>query len=145
MNAAAWILLLLLLGGLLYLVAFRKSARARKRKSRYGSMSGSKTGKPPLRIYKFHAVELQICDNPCESGLAIAGKRLLKTEAPLLPLEGCPHKKCLCAYVQYDDRRCMQRRIESSPYGRTMGWQLREERRKLMRDRRGHNHNHNPV
>jgi hypothetical protein len=84
-------------------------------------------------------VELQICDDPCESALAIAGKRLLKSEAPPLPLEGCPHKKCLCAYIQYDDRRCMQRRIESSPYGRATGWQLREDRRKAMRDRRGNN------
>ncbi|MDR2014815.1 MAG: hypothetical protein LBP99_04235 [Azoarcus sp.] len=100
-------------------------------------MSHPNMSKLPLRAYKFRAVELQICDDPCESSLAIAGKRLLKSEAPPLPLERCPHKKCLCTYIQYDDRRFTQRRAESSPYGRVTGWQLRDERRKAMRDRRG--------
>jgi hypothetical protein len=136
MNAVAWILLFLLLGGLLYTVAF---SRKGKHRNRLGATSHSRTGKHPLRLYKYRAVELQICDDPCESSLAIAGKRLLKSEAPSLPLEGCTHNKCLCVYIQYDDRRCVQRRMESSPYGRTMGWQLSEDRRKAMRDRRGHN------
>jgi hypothetical protein len=89
-------------------------------------------------MYKYRAVELQLCECPCESALAIAGKRLLKSEAPALPLAGCPHKKCRCSYIQYDDRRVAQRRVESSPYGRPSFDRLKEERRRALRDRRGH-------
>jgi len=141
MNAVTWMLLFLLIGGLAYVVAFCIGAWVgkRKRKNRHGAASLSEMSKPPLRIYKYHAVELQICDDPCESALAIAGKRLLKTEAPALPLTGCHHKKCQCAYTQYDDRRLTQRRSESYPYGMPMGkpGRQRDDRRKATWDRRG--------
>ncbi|MDR2209806.1 MAG: hypothetical protein LBE22_12810 [Azoarcus sp.] len=137
MNATAWILLILLFGGLVYTAAFRVGARLGKRKNHRSAAPHSRTSKLPLRAYQYRAVELQICNNPCEASLAIAGKRLLKSEAPSLPLEGCPYEKCHCTYTQYDDRRLMQRRIESSPYGRAASWQSREERRKGTRDRRG--------
>ena len=143
MNAVAWILLLLLIGGLAYVMTFRTGARAEKRKRRLrrDASAHPEMSKPPLRVYKYHAVELQICDDPCESALAIAGKRLLKSEAPTLPLSGCSHKKCMCAYTQYDDRRIMQRRSrnESYPYGMPMSkpGRLKEERRKAAWDRRG--------
>jgi len=137
MNAVTWMFLLLLIGGSAYVGALLVSARARKRRSRHGSSSHSEMSKLPLRVYKFHAVELQICDNPCESALAIAGRRLLKSEAPALPLDGCPHRKCMCGYTQYDDRRLMQRRNESYPYGMPMGRRPREERRRAGWDRRG--------
>ncbi|MCL2644631.1 MAG: hypothetical protein FWD51_04135 [Betaproteobacteria bacterium] len=138
MNAATWILLFLLTGGLAYVMATRMCARAEKHKNRHGSTSLSEMSKPPLRVYKYRAVELQICDDPCESALAIAGKRLLKSEAPALPLAGCPHKKCMCAYTQYNDRRLTQRRSDSYPYGMPMGsaGRGREERRKIIHDRR---------
>ncbi len=129
--------LLLLLGGLGYVGARLVSARAGKRRSRHGSPSHPGMNRLPLRVYKFHAVELQICDDPCESALAIAGRRLLKSEAPALPLTGCPHRKCMCAYTQYDDRRLTQRRSESYPYGMPMGRRPREERRRAGWDRRG--------
>jgi len=111
--------------------------RAKKRtRNRHGTTSEMSI--PPLRAYKFRAVELRICDDPCESALAIAGKRLLKSEAPTLPLARCPHKKCMCTYTQYDDRRFMHRRIESYPYGMPPANQERakEERRKATQDRR---------
>jgi len=131
MTAVAWILLFLLTAGLAYVVATRKSTHT----DRHGSTSPSEMSKPPLRIYKYHAVELRICDNPCEYALAITGKRLLKSEAPSLPLDGCPHKKCLCAYTQYNDRRFTQRRSGSHPYGMSNGRTV-EERRKAKSDRR---------
>jgi len=135
------LLLLLLIGGSSYLVAFRVGAQVwkRRRGSRESADSLSGMSKPPLRAYRYHAVELQMCDSPCESALAIAGKRLLKSEAPALPLDGCTHKKCMCTYTQYDDRRLMQRRCESYPYGMPMGrsGRQREERRKIAWDRRG--------
>ena len=136
MTVVAWILLFLLTGGLAYIMATRMSAQAHK--ARNGDTSLSEVTKPPLRAYKYRAVELRICDNPCESALAIAGKRLLKSEAPTLPLAGCPHKKCMCAYPQYDDRRLTERRSGTYPYGMPMGGPVRrgEERRKATCDRR---------
>ena len=140
MNAVTWMLLLLLMGASAYVLVFRIGARAwrRKHNSRHGAASFSGMNKPPLRVYKYRAVELQLCDDPCESALGIAGKRLLKSEAPALPLARCPHKKCMCTYIQYDDRRFMQRRSGSYPYGIPMGGpgRLKEERRKNPGDRR---------
>ena len=143
MNTIAWIPLLLLVGGLAYVVMSRTGARAekRKRRNRHNATPLSEMSRPPLRAYKYRAVELQICEDPCESALAIAGKRLLKSEAPALPLSGCSRKKCTCAYTQYDDRRIMQRRSrnEPYPYGMPMSkpGRLRDERRKSAWDRRG--------
>ena len=141
MNAVAWMFLLLLVAGFAYLFASRIGAQAGRRAhmNQHGttSVSFSGTNKPPLRVYKYHAVELQICDDPCESALAIAGKRLLKSEAPALPLGGCPHKKCTCNYTQYDDRRILQRRCESYPYGMPIDGRMKEERRKANRRRSG--------
>jgi len=145
MNAIAGMFLLLLIGGLAYVIAFRIGAQAaRRRKKKRGVTSLSEMTKPPLRIYRFRAVELQLCEEPCESALALAGKRLLKSEAPALPLGGCTHKGCMCSYTQYDDRRLMERRLmqrrsESSPYGVPTGKPRRaeEDRRKAEGDRRG--------
>jgi len=146
MNAVAWmfplllVVPLLLVSGLAYVIASHTGVRAekRKRKSRHDVTSLSRMSKPPLRVYKYRAVELRICDDPCESALAIAGRRLLKSEAPALPLVGCPHKKCMCVYTQYDDRRFIERRTESYPYGMPMGssGRTRGERRKTTQDRR---------
>ncbi|MDR2880464.1 MAG: hypothetical protein LBV29_00990, partial [Azoarcus sp.] len=109
-------------------------------KRRHGSSSHSEMSKLPLRAYKFRAVELQLCDDPCESALGIAGRRLLKAEAPGLPFAGCPHGECMCTYVHYDDRRLTQRRsrVESYPYGMPMikPGRSREDRRKTAGDRR---------
>lgn len=144
MNAVAWMFLFLLIGGLLYIMVSRIGAQAKKQKRRNSHGAASEMSRLPLRAYKYRAVELQLCDNPCELALAIAGRRLLKSEAPALPLDGCHYKNCLCAYTQYDDRRILrredrrllQRRIESSPYGRPTDRRLIEERRKVFRDRR---------
>jgi hypothetical protein len=149
MNAAAWLFLFLLVGALLYLMVSRAGVRARKQKRRSSHGAPSEISRLPMRAYKYRAVELQLCDDPCESALALAGRRLLKSEAPALPLSGCHYKNCLCAYTQYDDRRILrredrrllQRRIESSPYGRPTDRRLSEERRKVLRDRRGRGSN----
>jgi hypothetical protein len=88
-------------------------------------------GKIPLRSNAYRAVELKLCGDPCEAALIIAGKRLLKAEAPPLPLEGCKSRKCNCCYIQYDDRRFVQRRgvtLYGAPKGDTV---ILGERRKL--------------
>jgi hypothetical protein len=61
----------------------------------------------------FRAVELQPCTHPCEVAIAIAGKRFLAGEAPVLPLPGCRRSHCRCSYKKFDDRRASQRRDTS--------------------------------
>ena len=85
----------------------------------------------PLRAYKYRAVELHLCHDPCESALIIAGKRILESEASALPLPGCNRDKCKCCYIEYDDRRYAQRRESSSRPGPDM-----QDRRRAGRDRR---------
>jgi hypothetical protein len=91
---------------------------------------------PPLCAGAYRAVELKLCSDPCESALIIVGKRLLKSEAPALPLGGCKHRKCVCRYIQYDDRRFEQRRdvtLYGAPKG---GTRIEGERRKMGAGRR---------
>ncbi|MDR0563694.1 MAG: hypothetical protein LBG78_01995 [Azoarcus sp.] len=135
MNAVTWILVFLLAAGLLSGLLILAYPGSRFSKRIHWNRSGIKN--PPVRIYRYRAMELRLCDNPCESALAIAGKRLLKSEAPNLPLQGCRHKKCQCSYTQYDDRRFMQRR-ESSRQGRLPGRPYpAQDRRQPGTDRRG--------
>jgi hypothetical protein len=128
MSVWVWIpLLLLLLGGAVYVVVIYACARLSGRKGAY------------------RAVELKLCNDPCEAALVIAGQRLLKSEAPRLPLEGCRKEKCLCTYILYDDRRVEQRR-GASPYGGPIGGAgMKGERRgagagRRTTDRTGNKH-----
>ncbi|MDR1227726.1 MAG: hypothetical protein LBK55_01700 [Azoarcus sp.] len=138
MSATVWVPLLLLLGGAVYGVAAHIRTRLEER--RYRKETGGSLfyhrGKVPLRSNAYRAVELKLCNNPCEAALILAGKRLLKAEAPALPLEGCKRGKCTCRYIQYDDRRFVQRRgvtLYGAPKGDTV---TQGERRKLKGGRR---------
>jgi hypothetical protein len=132
MSILTWFFVLLLLGGVGYMAVAYACTRMEERKYR-GHTGGSlfyRRGKVPWRAHAYRAVELKLCHDPCEAALVIAGKRLLKSEAPALPLAECKHKKCKCRYIQYDDRRFEQRR-GASPYGGpTGGAKTKEERRK---------------
>jgi len=46
----------------------------------------------------------------CAAIRALAGKRLLYTDAPLLPLPGCDQPACQCRYKLLADRRTSARR-----------------------------------
>ncbi|MDR1854651.1 MAG: hypothetical protein LBR05_07100, partial [Azoarcus sp.] len=119
MAVVAWVLLALLLGGLGYVAVVYICAHIEEGKYRRKSGGGSlfyRRGKVPLRSYSYRAVELKLCDDPCEVALSIAGKRLLRADAPALPLPGCRFTTCQCSYVQYDDRRIGPRR-DTSLYG----------------------------
>ncbi len=51
----------------------------------------------------------------CEAARAFKGRRVLSSEAPLLPLGECTmREKCVCVYRKYSDRRAGPRRGEES-------------------------------
>jgi hypothetical protein len=54
----------------------------------------------------FPGVELRTRGTACRPARSLARKRLLATEAPPVPLEGCTLRtRCNCYYIQHDDRR----------------------------------------
>jgi hypothetical protein len=138
MDTLSWIILLIVIGMLVAATGFYIRSQLMEEKSgkqRGGGSAVSRNG--PMRLYAYRAVELQMCENPCEVALAIAGKRLLKSGAPALPLPGCRHRKCRCHYIQYDDRRDMQSRRDTSLYGVSVGKARQEgDRRKVSPGRR---------
>jgi hypothetical protein len=70
----------------------------------------------------------------CPSVKELAGRRLLSTEAPLLPLIDCTCRECTCTYRHYVDRRGRSRRIdEKSVVKRRFGG---DEKRVKQRGRR---------
>lgn len=74
-------------------------------------------------------------DSCCKAVLEIAEKRLLISDAPVLPLDACDrYADCQCRYKKWDDRRQDDRRLVVAGMG------LRafsgEEKRALKRGRR---------
>ena len=137
MNALVWMLLLLALGGLGYVTVIRVCTWVdhRKRNKQNGGKShASCHSRQFSRARKYPAVELKICNDPCEAGLGIVGKRILKSEAPVLPLHGCRYEKCKCNYAQYDDRRYLQRR--DTPHDVPVNRARNDDRRRNRSGRR---------
>jgi hypothetical protein len=54
---------------------------------------------------RFRAVAIRPGLECCTASEALAGKRMLGREAPLLPLPGCDRPQCHCTYVHFSDRR----------------------------------------
>lgn len=54
---------------------------------------------------RFRAVAIRPGLECCKASEALAGKRMLGREAPLLPLPDCDRPQCQCTYVHFSDRR----------------------------------------
>ena len=61
----------------------------------------------------------------CEAAKAIAGRRFLSNDIPMLPLTDCDSNNCQCTYKLYDDRRTDCRR--ASDVGFDIATQLSED------------------
>lgn len=61
----------------------------------------------------------------CDAVQAVAGKRFLSKEVPMLPLTGCAANDCRCRYELFDDRRTEIRRASDVAYD--IASQLREQ------------------
>lgn len=49
----------------------------------------------------------------CKQAEAMKDKKILRNDAPVLPLAGCHLGQCDCKFIRYDDRRTDERRGES--------------------------------
>lgn len=78
----------------------RKNASIPNRAAKPASVSGP-----------YQSAELVVsASGCCAAAEALAGKRLLAHEAPMLPLPGCDRSKCRCRYNRLTDRRTEARR-----------------------------------
>lgn len=110
----------LLLGGI---TLFRKS---RAQKSRPTGWAQSKS--------RYRAVSVAAPGKACGAAKALAGRRFLVGEAPLLPVAGCDAASCDCRYRQHADRRAESRR--AADIGMSTPFHTGRERRS-GKDRRG--------
>ena len=79
----------------------------------------------------YMAVEIRCFkDEGCEAARALAGQRILVSEAPLLPLPDCDSERCRCRYRRYEDRRQEARRDSDVGITRTMETMSTQDRRK---------------
>ncbi len=59
----------------------------------------------------FHGVSIDSRHQVCSAVAELHSKRFLSEEAPILPLDRCPHPLiCQCVYKHFDDRRTGLRR-----------------------------------
>ncbi len=63
-------------------------------------------------VQPYHSVSIRIDGRACAAAAALAGRRLLAKEAPLLPLPQCDAATCRCGFIHHDDRREEDRRAE---------------------------------
>ena len=65
-----------------------------------------RTGQAPVQNNKFQSVTVTTSGLSCKAARALAGRRFLCAEAPLLPLAGCDRAgSCECRYQRFSDRR----------------------------------------
>jgi hypothetical protein len=77
----------------------RQETTSNNRPSPTGRHEMAKTGS------QFHAVSLQFPDSACEAAKAMAGKRILSSSAPRIPLPECDLPECKCHFAHHKDRR----------------------------------------
>ena len=71
----------------------------------------------------------------CEAVLEYVGKRVLVSEAPVLPIDACDrYAQCQCRYKKWDDRRQEERRYGAA--GMASQYYHDEEKRNQSRGRR---------
>jgi hypothetical protein len=112
-----------------------------------GGARGQAGGATPQRVQgrdlgRFRAVAIRPGLECCTASEALAGKRMLGREAPLLPLPDCDQSQCHCTYVHFSDRRAGEDRRSAfgSFGGFGPGTTANKERREVTdrRERTGH-------
>lgn len=72
----------------------------------------------------------------CEASNALAGKRFLNQEAPMLPLNDCTASECRCRYEPFYDRRTDMRRSSDVGYDMASQFQQHSSRGRAIPGRR---------
>jgi len=72
----------------------------------------SKTSKKTSKIAhgKYHCVTVHYSDTACDAVRKLSGKRILSSEAPVLPLTNCDSGNCNCRFQHHEERRVEERR-----------------------------------
>lgn len=82
--------------------------------SKAKGLFGGQAEPQPVPVKKsahtYHAVTIAPGPRACAAALALAERRFLSREAPVLPLKKCDCTNCECRYEHYDDRRKGPRR-----------------------------------
>ena len=72
----------------------------------------------------------------CDAVRAIAGKRFLSHEIPMLPLADCDATACGCSYQLFEDRRTGMRRDSPVSSGASHQYRTWDDRKKASQGRR---------
>jgi hypothetical protein len=85
----------------------------------------------PARQYKCVVIKAGLI--ACKQAEAMRDQRMLRDEAPVLPLAGCHIGECECKFLRYDDRRNDERRndlyVSRSIFGGELDKREKTERR----------------
>ena len=97
---------LLLLAGLVALLLLWVVVRNRQSQPRPADKADVRIIRPSQTNSAYHAVSIRPGRRVCQRVKELDGKRLLSSEAPMLPVPGCDVADCECSFVHYKDRRC---------------------------------------
>ena len=104
MELAAIIVLIALIAALITaFVMFWSSPQATASRRHVKAKNTRTTASRQHSLYE--SVSVVCASGACEPAKALAEKRFLSSEAPILPLSDCSSSTCSCKYVHYDDRR----------------------------------------
>ena len=112
MNLITLVFVVILLGGLWWMIRLRRSPPAE-------DIPSSATQKPGSSQY--HAVSIRVDSRACRSAKEMVGRRFLATAAPKLPLPGCELIDCECKFLHHQDRRANLDRRSPFAAGRLGG------------------------
>jgi hypothetical protein len=87
------------------------------------------------REQDFRGISIQICPQACAAAKELRDKRVLTSQAPMLPLADCNVSDCTCKYVHHNDRRSQEDRRFTSVTMQNI-FADKENREKSQSDRR---------
>jgi len=109
----------------------------RIRRGRDGATDAGISSRPAKQDPTYHAVSIKYSSSACNAAKAMAGVRLLSTEAPRLPLPDCDAAECQCRFAHHPDRRSQRdRRSPFAPSGFGGGTGSFAQERREKKDRR---------
>jgi hypothetical protein len=121
--------------------ASRKPVKTRTRSARKASakvLTNRRKNTEPNMSSAYRAALIEFEDCACDAVKELAGKRLLVSEIPKIPVPDCTSPNCKCTYVRYRDRRSEynDRRSFTVMRGSNLYTQTGNKERRRTEDRR---------
>ena len=108
-----------------------------KRTNTKSAVTRKSTGNGANNKSRFRGVQINTNgDDCCRAVNALAGKRFLSNNVPMLPLDECDAAECRCTYQLFDDRRTDTRRAGDVSFDIASQLYEPENRRVATRGRR---------